>query len=71
MVDVNMSLTILKVIRREACLQAKGLFGLSKDLGPERHLNILWKEESKEIRASMKMENGNVHHKKYDGCYTK
>jgi hypothetical protein len=28
-------------------------------------------EESKEIKDFMKVENGSVHHKRYDGCYTK
>jgi hypothetical protein len=46
MVDVDMNLTLSKVIGREACLQAKGPFGLSKDPGPKRHPNTLWKEES-------------------------
>ncbi len=51
-----MSLTPLKVIEREACLQAKSLFGLLKDHGPKRCTNTLWKEESKEIKDSMKVE---------------
>jgi len=45
MVDVNMNPTPLKVIGREACLQTKGLYGLSNDPGPKRRLNILWNEE--------------------------
>jgi len=52
-VNVDMSLTSLKVIGREVCLRAKGPFGLSKDLEPERCPNTLWKEESKEIRDFM------------------
>jgi hypothetical protein len=40
MLDVNMSLMVMKVIGREVCLRAKGSFGLSKDLGPKRHPNI-------------------------------
>jgi hypothetical protein len=47
MMDVNMSLTPSKVIGREVCLQTKGPFGISKDLRPKRHPNILWKEEYK------------------------
>jgi hypothetical protein len=43
MVDVDMGLTPPKVIGKETCLQAKGFSGLSKDLGPKRHPNILWK----------------------------
>jgi len=35
MVDVNMSSTPPKVIGKEACLQAKGPFGLSKILDPK------------------------------------
>ncbi len=58
-----MSLMRLKVIEREVCLQYKGPFGLSKDPKPKRCLNILWKEESKEIKAFMKVGDGNVHHK--------
>jgi len=67
LVDVDMNLTPPKVIGREACLRVKGLFGLSKDHGPKRHPNTLWKEESKEVKGSMKVENGGVHHKKYNG----
>ncbi len=47
--EVNMNSTPPKVIGKEACLRSKGPFGLSKDPKPKRHLNILWKEESKEI----------------------
>jgi len=71
MVYVDMNPTPLKVIGREDCLSVKSLFGLSKDVGPQKHPNILWKEESKEIKNSMKVENGGVHHKIYDGCCTK
>jgi hypothetical protein len=51
MVDVDMSPTPLKVIRKQACLRIKGSFGLSKDPGPKRCLNTLWKEESKKIKT--------------------
>jgi hypothetical protein len=34
---------------------------LSKDFGPKRHSNTLKREESKEVRNSMKMEEGGVH----------
>ncbi len=54
--DVNMNSMPSKVIRREACLRAKGLFGLLKDHGPKRRTNILWKEESKEIKDYLKVE---------------
>jgi hypothetical protein len=47
MVVVNMNRTPPKVIRKEVCLRIKGLSGLSKDPGPKRHPNILWREESK------------------------
>ncbi len=40
MVDVDMSPTKLIIIRREVCLQAKSPFGLSKDLGPKRHITF-------------------------------
>jgi len=71
MVDVDMNPPPPKVIRREACLRTKSLSRLSKDLGPKRRPNILWKEESKEIKDSLKVENGSVHCKRYDGHYTK
>jgi len=67
MMDVDMSPTSLKVIGTEACLQAKGPSRLSKDLRPKRRPNILWREESKEIKDSMKVEDGVVHHKRYNG----
>jgi hypothetical protein len=39
MMDVDMNPMPPKVIGREACLQAKGFYGLSKDLKPKRHPN--------------------------------
>jgi len=66
MVDVNMNLKLSKFIRREACLQAKGPSRLSKDPGPKRHPNTLWKKESKQIKDFMKVEDGSVHCKRYD-----
>ncbi len=54
MVDVNMNLMPLKVIGREASLRTKGPFGLSKDPKPKRRPNTWKKEESKEIKDSMK-----------------
>jgi hypothetical protein len=71
MVDVNMSLKPSKVIRREACLRTKGPSRLSKDPGPKRHPNILWKKMSKQIKDFMKVEDGSVHCKTYDGCCKK
>jgi hypothetical protein len=68
MVDVDMNMTPPKVIEREACLQAKGLYGLSKDPKPKRCVNALKREESKEITDFVKVENGCVHYKRYDGC---
>ncbi len=56
-----------KVIGKEPCLQVKGPFGLSKDPKPKRCPNTLWKEESKEIRDFLKVEDGGVHRNKYDG----
>ncbi len=69
--DVDMSSTPPKVIGREACLPAKGPFRLSKDPASKRCPNTLWKEKSKEIRDFMKVENGGVHHRRYDGCCMK
>ncbi len=69
MVDVDMSPMPLKVIGRQAYLQAKGLSRLLRDLGPKKRPNTLWKEKSKEIKNSMEMENGGVHRKRYDACY--
>ncbi len=66
-----MSLMPPNVIQKEICLRAKGLSGLLKDHGPKRHPNILWREESKEIKDFMKVEDGGVHCKRYDGCCTK
>ncbi len=71
MVDVNMNPIPPKVIGREDCLWPKGPSGLSKDFKPKRRSNTLWKEQSKEIRDFMKVENGGVHCKKNDGCWTK
>jgi hypothetical protein len=71
MVDVNMSLKPSKVIRREACLPTKGPSRLSKDPGPKRRPNILWKKKSKQIKDFMKVEDGSVHCKRYDGCCRK
>jgi hypothetical protein len=70
MVVVNMSLMPPKVIGRKTCLWAKSPYGLSKDHGPKRHPKIWRKEESKEAKDFMKVEEGGVHHKKYDGDYT-
>jgi hypothetical protein len=53
-----------KVIGREACLQVRSPSKLSKDLGPKRCPNICKREESREIKDSVKVENGGVHHKK-------
>jgi hypothetical protein len=64
MMVVGMSVMPLRVIGKEICLQVRGLFKLSKDLGPKRHLNV-WKE-SKETREFMKVEKGGVHHNRYD-----
>jgi hypothetical protein len=61
----------LKVIGRDVCLQAKTPFGLLNDLRPKRCLNILKREESKEIKNSMKVEDGSMHCKKYNGYCTK
>jgi hypothetical protein len=71
MVAIDMSLIPLKVIKINICLWAKGPYGLSKDLGPKRCLNIWKKEKSKKMRGFMKVEKKGVHCKKYDGHYMK
>jgi hypothetical protein len=71
MVFVDLSSMPLKVIEREACLWARGPFGLSKDLGPKRRPNTSKKKESKEIRDFTKVENGGVPCKRYNGCCMK
>jgi hypothetical protein len=55
MVDVDMSSTPLKFIRREAYLQIKGPYRLSKDPRLKRGPNTLWREELKEIKDFMKV----------------
>jgi hypothetical protein len=71
MVDVDINPMPLKVIEKEVYLQAKGLSWLLKDPRPKNCPNTLWKEESKETRDFMKVEDGGVHHKKYDERCTK
>jgi len=71
MVDVDMSLTPPKVIGREACLRAKNHSRLLKDPRRKKRPNILWREEWKEIRDSMKVKDGSVCRKKYNGHYMK
>jgi len=71
MVVVNMNLTPPKVIKREDYLWANGFYGLSKDLGSKRCPNTWRKEESKEIKNFVKVEDGGVHCKRYDGCCMK
>jgi hypothetical protein len=44
MMDVDMNLTPPEIIGKEVCLQIESPFRLSKDLGPKRCPNILWKE---------------------------
>jgi hypothetical protein len=45
MVAINMNLMPLKVIGKEVYLWARGLYGLLKDHGPNRCLNILRRGE--------------------------
>lgn len=71
MVDVEMNLMPSKIIGRGNCLRAKGPFGLLKDLGPKRHPNSWRREDSKEIKNFVKVEDGGVHLKIYDGHCTK
>jgi hypothetical protein len=40
MLDVDMNLMPLKVIKKEVCLLVKSSFGLLKDPKPKRHPNI-------------------------------
>jgi hypothetical protein len=49
---------------KKACLWVRGPFELSKNLGPTRWPNTRKRDESKEIRVSMKVEEGGVHRKK-------
>jgi hypothetical protein len=56
MVDVDMSLTPLKIIGREAYLRTKGPYVLSKDPRTKKCPNTLWKE----IKDFMKLEDGGV-----------
>ncbi len=69
-VAISMNPMPPKVIGKELCLHVRGLFGLSKDLGPKRCPNTWRKEESKEVKDSMMVEGG-VHHKKYEGHWMK
>jgi hypothetical protein len=71
MVDVDMNSMPLKVIGRDICLQTKSPSRLSNDHGPKGCPNTLWRDESKEIKDYMKVEDGGVHHKRYDEHYTK
>jgi hypothetical protein len=64
MVVVSMNLMPPNMIGRKACLWLRGPFGLSKNLGPKKRPNTRNKDESKEIRVSMKVEEGGVHCKK-------
>ncbi len=66
MVAIGMKLMPPKVIRTKVCLRARSIFGLSKDLGPKRCPNIWRREESKEMKDFMKVEEGGVHHKRYE-----
>jgi len=67
MVTVNMSSMSSKVIGKKVCLCARSPFGLSKDPGPKRHPNTWRREESQKKKGFMKVEEGGVHHKKYEG----
>ncbi len=71
MVDVDMNLTPLKVIGKEAYLWTKGPFRLSKDHGTKRHPNTWRREELNKIKVYVKVEDWGVHHKIYHGCCTK
>jgi hypothetical protein len=60
MMDVDVNPTPLKVIEGEACLWTKGPSKLLNDPRPKRCPNTLWKEELKEIKDFMKLEDGSV-----------
>jgi hypothetical protein len=62
-----MNLMSPNVIRKEACSWAKGPSRLSKDPKPKRHPNTWIKDESKEVRDFMEMEEKGIHRKRYDG----
>jgi hypothetical protein len=71
MVDVNMSSTPPNVIGGMFVYKLKVIMGYQRIMDPKMHPKFLWKEKSKEIRDFMKVEDGSVHHKKYNGHYTK
>jgi hypothetical protein len=71
MVAIDMNPMLSKVIKINICLWVRGPSRLSKDLGSKKCLNILKREESKEMKDSFKVEEGGVHCKKYDGQCTK
>jgi len=50
MVVVNMKSMAPKAIRKKVCLHAKNHYGLLKDYGPKRCLNIWRREKSKEVK---------------------
>jgi hypothetical protein len=71
MAVISMKPMLPKIIQRKACSRAKGPSRLSKDPRPKRWPNTWRKEESKEIKNFMKVENGGVHCNEYNGCCTK
>jgi hypothetical protein len=71
MVAIGMKLMPLKVIGKEVYSWVRSLFGFSKDLEPKGHPNTSRREESQEMKDSMKVEEGGVHRKRYDGHCTK
>jgi len=71
MVVVNMNPMPLKVIGKKACLWTKGPSKLLKDHGPKRCPNIGRNEKSKVLMDFVKIKEGGVHHKRYNGCCTK
>jgi hypothetical protein len=56
MVVINMNSLPSKITGKEACLWTKGPFRLSKDHRPKNHPNTWKKEEPKEIKAFVKVE---------------
>jgi hypothetical protein len=49
---------------KEACLKVKGPSKLSKDPRPKKRPNTWRREESKEIKDFVNVEDGGVHHKR-------
>jgi len=71
MVAISMSLMLLKVIRKEVCLQGKSPSCYQRIMDPRGAQTFEGKRKSKEIKNLVKVEKGGVHYKKYDGSCMK